>query len=163
MRDISCTVPWFCSSLPVQRLSSSGLLIGAGNTAGGKSINREFRNGAGATAVMVEAEVLKKVHLKGHRTKCGVRGDRDKEVIKGLKIRMEGLGHWVQRAAKLQGPWEQWPWLLRIQIAYVYYDSCDTSNHCLLLLAALCYLLPQPITAGNWELQELPSATVTSD
>lgn len=50
---------------------------------------------------MVEAEAEKKSTVKSNRIKCGGRGDRDEKVIKGLKIRTEGLGHWVQRAVAL--------------------------------------------------------------
>lgn len=71
---------------------------------GGGNIRGVFRNGARATGVMAEAEVVKKVQLKMNRRKRGGRGDRHKEVLKGMMRRTEGLGHWVQRAAKLQGP-----------------------------------------------------------
>lgn len=62
--------------------------------AGGRKHGRRWKHQqsvryrAGATAVtVVEITDVRKAQLKRNRTKGGGRGDRDKEVIKGLEIR----------------------------------------------------------------------------
>lgn len=50
---------------------------------GGGSIRGVFRNGARATGVMAEAEVVKKVQLKMNRRKCGAEVTDTKKSSKG--------------------------------------------------------------------------------
>lgn len=62
-------------------------VVGGRKRRGRWKYQQSIRYRAEATAVMVEMTDAKKAQLKSNRTKGGGRGDRDKEVIKGLEIR----------------------------------------------------------------------------